>query len=118
MFQLVELVRGPVLDIDQGDGVAGVGNGDSDAPAHAARAETSNSGSRGVHGANPSRNRCCSWFRSRYPNPNALRLRPFASSLQTVWPIARKAFANGVATPASSATETRNDRPRCRSSNI
>ena len=92
-----------VLDVDQGDGMAGIGKSDRDAPAHTAGSETGNCGSGGGHWANPSRNKCCNWFRSRSPKPNACRLRSGAapgSAPQTAPPIARKAFAKGVANAA------------------
>src|SRR5262245_16854961 len=118
MLELAELGRRSVLDVDQGDGVAGIGEPGSEAPAHPACPETGNCDPGDAHWANPSRNSRCNWLRSSSPKPNALRLRSGAptSSPQITPPIARKALANGVATPARSATETRNDKPRRRSS--
>ena len=56
----------------------------------------------------------------RLPKPRLASVRPFRmkSSPQIVPPIARKALASGVAMPANSATEIRNDRPRRKSSRM
>ena len=119
-FERCELFRGAGLDVDHGDGVAGIGKRNRDAATHAAGAETGNHGTGRGHRPNPSRNRFCNSRRPRPPRPRLASVRPpfKKSSPQIAPPIARKALASGVATPARSAAETSSDRPRRRSSRM
>ena len=57
---------------------------------------------------------------SRWPSPRLASVRPLAmkSSPQMAEPMARNARASGVFTPASSPTDTRNDRPMRTSSSM
>ena len=119
-FEGRELFRGARLDVDHGDGVAGIGEGDRDAAAHAAGAETGNGGAGAVIGQNP-RAAGFAAGRGRGRRDRGLPACGRAcmkSSPQIAPPMARKDFASGVATPASSATETSNDRPSRRSSRM
>src|SRR5207237_7560369 len=117
--EFFELLGRARLDVDQGDVVTRIGERDRDAAAHAAGAQAGDRGARG-HGLKPSRNSFCNWPRSSPPRPRLASVRPFfmKSSPQIAPPMARKDFASGVATPANSATETRNDRPSRRSSRM
>ena len=75
-FERRELLRGTRLDVDHGDGVAGIGEGDRDAAAHAAGAETGDAGASGRHRPKPSRSRVCNSSRLRSPRPRLASVRP------------------------------------------
>ena len=59
------MLRGAGLDVDHGDGVAGIGERDRNAATHAAGAETGDRGAGCGHPPKPSRSRVCSRSRSR-----------------------------------------------------
>src|SRR5262245_20213995 len=89
------------LEVDDGHGMPGIGEHHGDAAAHASGAEA---GDALAHYANPSRSIRCKPDRSRRPRPRLRNVRPVAmeSSPQIALPMAAKARASGVATPASS----------------
>ncbi len=75
-FECRELLRGARLDVDHGDGVAGIGKRNRDAATHAAGAETGDHGTGRGHRPNPSRNNFCNSWRPRPPRPRLASVRP------------------------------------------
>src|SRR4029453_3736678 len=106
------------LDVDDGDGMAGVGEHHGNAARHAAGAETGNclaSAHLKPWASRALRPAASRWSRRRLAN---VRPRAEKSSPQMAEPMARNARASGVGTPASSPTEARNDSPMATSSRM
>src|SRR3954454_11634970 len=115
-----ELLRGSLLDVNHDHAMPGIGKRHRYAAAHTARAEAGDRSTSNAHRANPPRKSDCNsrWPRLPRPRPSSVRPPFMKFSPQIAPPTARKALASGVATPASSAAETRNDRPRRKSSRM
>src|SRR5262249_58325451 len=106
------------LEVDDRYWVACIGKHDGKAARHTAGPKTGDRAAPAHH--TPS---CSKRFRpapSRWPRPRPASVRPLRlkSSPQMAEPMVRNADVSGVATPASSPAEARNERPRATSSRM